>query len=162
MEEAASQRSPVIGRPVTPFTLPNQDEQPVTVPTKGDRWTVLYFYPKNDTPGCTCQATEFTDLLGRFHALDADVIGVSPDTTGNHRFFIAKYKLKLTLLSDPDHDVMAKYGAWADTQVAGVTVRRVIRTTFLIDPTGRIAWHWPEVIPEGHASRVKKRLESLQ
>jgi len=158
MERAASSRSSAEGRPAGDFALPNQNDKMVRLSNQRGRWVVLYFYPKDDTPGCTCQATEFTKLLNKFNDMQAVVMGVSPDTTGNHRFFADKYDLKITLLSDPDKKVMRQYGAWVDTQIGGQNVGRVIRTTFLIDPQGKIAHHWPEVMPKGHAERVRRVL----
>ncbi len=161
MEEAASKRSPVIGSKATPFALRNSADETVKLADFAGKWTVIYFYPADDTPGCTCQATEFTDLLTRFHNLNAVVIGISPDPPVMHALFINKYNLKLTLLSDTRHETMKAYGAHVETKIGQQTVPRVLRSTFLIDPHGIIAWHWPEVIPEGHAERVRDRLAQL-
>jgi len=161
MEEAASKRSPVIGSKATPFALQDPADKTVNLSDYKGKWTVVYFYPADDTPGCTCQATEFTDLLARFHNLNAVVIGISPDPPVMHALFINKYDLKLTLLSDTKHDTMKAYGAFVETKIGDKKIERVLRTTFLIDPNGVIAWHWPEVIPEGHAERVRDRLAQL-
>ncbi len=162
MERAATSASPLIGRAAPAFTLRNDQDQLVTLESFRGQWLVLYFYPQDDTPGCTCQATEFTDLLRHFHDLGAQVAGVSPDSPGSHRFFREKYGLRITLLSDEDHAVMRTYGAWAEYGQNVFPKGRVIRSTFLIDPEGRIAWHWPEVIPTGHATRVKEKVKQLQ
>jgi len=161
MEEAASKRSPAIGGEATEFSLLNPDSQPVKLSDFKGKWTVLYFYPADDTPGCTCQATEFTDLLARFHHLNAVVVGVSPDPPILHQIFMRKYDLKLTLLSDQTKETLKAYGAWQETKVGDRKVERVLRSTFLIDPDGTIAWHWPEVIPQGHAERVRDRLAKI-
>lgn len=162
MEEAAGGRSPVVGQAAPDFTLNDHNDAPVTLSKQQGRWVVVYFYPKDDTPGCTCQATEFTELLFRFHRMKAEVYGISPDSTESHRAFIKRHRLALPLLSDPDHKVMAQYGAWVQTSLGERRYGRVIRTTMLIDPKGVIRYHWPEVIPKGHAERVRQKLEALQ
>ncbi|MCC6579250.1 MAG: peroxiredoxin [Phycisphaeraceae bacterium] len=158
MENAATSRSAAIGKPAPAFTLVNQDNQPISLAGMHGKWVVLYFYPKNDTPGCTCEATEFTSLLTQFRAMDAVILGVSPDSPSSGRYFRDKYHLELILLSDPQRQVMLQYGAWADSPITG---GQVVRMTYLIDPTGLVAWHWPEVIPTGHADRVREKLMEL-
>ena len=162
MEAAAARTSPIVGRPAPAFTLSDHSDKPFTLADQRGRWIVLYFYPKDDTPGCTCQATEFTSLLKRFHSMNADVVGVSSDSPIIHQFFRTKYDLRITLLSDPHHEVMRKYGAWVTARFGDEEIGRVIRSTFLIDPAGQVAHHWPEVIPEGHAARVKEQLEAIR
>lgn len=162
MEEAAASQSPLKGIEAPLFTLMNNEDKPVALKDLRGKWTILYFYPKDDTPGCTCQATEFTDILRRFHMLNAQVYGISPDNPSSHRFFIAKYKLNLPLLSDDGHKVMKQYGSYVPFKVGAIEGHRVIRSTFLIDPKGKVAYHWPEVIPEGHAARVRDKLAAIQ
>ncbi len=162
MEEAASRASTVEGTMAPSFTLPNQDDVPVSLADYRGQWVVLYFYPEDDTPGCVCQATEFTSLLARFRDMNATILGVSDNTPSSHRRFIKKYDLKLTLLSDPNHDVMKEYGAWTDQSIASADFGRVNRTTFIIGPDGRIRKHYPEVIPKGHAERVHQTIQQLQ
>ena len=118
MEEAASARSPIVGKPAPDFTLTNQDNKPVSLDKLKGQWIVLYFYPKDDTPGCACQATEFTALLSQFGDLHTEIYGVSTDSIEDHQKFIKKYSLRINLLGDPDHKVMESYGrgstpAWA-------------------------------------------------
>ena len=125
-------------------------------------WVVLYFYPKDDTPGCTAEACEFTSSLKDFEGLKAKVLGVSQDSPESHRQFIEKHKLGLTLLSDPDHKAMEPYGAWGKKMKDGKETVGVTRSTVIIDPKGKIARHWPNVTPQGHAEEVKKALEELQ
>ncbi|MDW8263404.1 MAG: peroxiredoxin [Phycisphaerales bacterium] len=161
-EAAASERSSAIGKPAPDFELLDQEERPVSLSALRGQWVVLYFYPADDTPGCTCQANEFTRLIQSFHHANAKVIGVSVDRPEIHRRFIRKYNLRIPLLSDPDRRVMREYGAWVDIPRGPAAPGMVIRSTYLIDPTGRIAWHWPEVIPQGHAQRVMDRLNALQ
>jgi len=162
MEQAASARSAIVGQPAPDFALPDQDGQAVSLRGLRGKWVVLYFYPQDDTPGCACQATEFTALLWSFRDMNATVLGVSPDNPASHRRFIEKYNLKLVLLSDPEHAVMRRYGAWATTALGDKQYGRVVRTTVIIDPQGTIRHHWPEVLPTGHAERVRTKLAALQ
>ncbi len=162
MESAAAERSTLVGRQAPRFTLPDQNDRPVALDDYRGRWLVLYFYPKDDTPDCTCQATEFTDLLFRFRDMNADVVGVSEDSPASHRKFSEKHGLGIYLLSDPDHEVMALYGAWAAGSPADPRQGRTIRSTVMIDPAGTIRRHWPLVAPRGHAERVREKLAQLQ
>ena len=162
-EEAASSRSEIVGSAAPEFSLANQDGQTVALSSLRGQWVVLYFYPKDDTPGCTTEATEFTGLLdGGFRPLGARVLGVSADPAESHRSFRAKFDLGVDLLSDPEHKVMTSYGAWVAAALGDKPYGRVIRSTVLIDPTGIIRYHWPEVIPAGHAERVKEKLAELK
>ncbi|WP_372806471.1 peroxiredoxin [Pontiella sp.] len=120
------------------------------------------FYPKDGTTGCTLEAKDFTALLPRFHKLNAEVLGVSEDSSQSHCDFIAEHELKLVLLSDPDHKVMEQYGAWVVSSFGSLTYGRAIRTTMIIDPAGIIRHYMPEVMPQGHAGRVLEKLEALQ
>ncbi|MFW5840164.1 MAG: peroxiredoxin [Planctomycetota bacterium] len=160
MERAASRRSDWTGSQAPSLELPDQQGRMRSLADQRGRWVVLYFYPKDDTPGCTCQATEFTSLLMRFENLNAVVWGVSEDSPASHRRFVEKHDLQVTLLSDPDHNVMRAYDAWMD--YSGRQGGRAVRTTFLIGPDGTIRRHWPEVIPTGHAERVRDALADLQ
>jgi peroxiredoxin Q/BCP len=162
IEGAAAAGSPMVGLPAPDFTLANAAGGTTSLAGLRGKWVVLYFYPENDTPGCTCEATEFTALLSRFQAQNAEVIGVSADSPESHRTFAKKYDLRLTLLSDPDHKTMEAYGAWVIVKMPLNSYGRVIRSTFIIDPEGVIRHHWPEVIPEGHAERVRRALLDLQ
>lgn len=162
MESAAAGGSPLVGRPAPDFKLPDEHGVARSLSEYRGQWLVLYFYPKDDTPGCVCQATEFTGLLTQFNEMNARVVGVSADSPQSHGFFRAKYGLKFTLLSDENLAVMRQYGAWVETPAVAPGTGRVIRSTFLIAPDGRIAYHWPEVIPQGHAQRVRDRLLEVQ
>ncbi len=157
----AETKTATAGNTAPAFTLPNQDEEKIKLSDYKGRWVVLYFYPKDDTPGCTTEACEFTDNIRSFDKLDATVIGISPDTPEKHRAFIKKYKLKVTLLSDPEHKTMAKYGAWGIKKMYGKEVTGVIRSTFIIDPKGKVAHAWKAVKAAGHAAKVKEKLEEL-
>ncbi len=151
-----------VGKPAPPFTLPDQDGTPVSLADLAGRWVVLYFYPKDDTPGCTTEACEFTSSIAEFEGLDAVVLGCSPDTPQKHRSFIAKHDLKVRLLSDPNHAVMERYGAWGEKTMYGRTTKGVIRSTVVIDPQGTVAHHWPRVKASGHAAKVRERLAELR
>lgn len=150
------------GKKAPDFTLPDQDGDKVSLKDLRGSWVVLYFYPKDDTPGCTKEACEFTAGIADFRGLDARVLGCSPDSPESHRKFIAKYDLDVTLLSDPEHRVMERYGAWGEKTMYGRTSMGVIRSTVLIDPAGRVAHHWPRVKAAGHAEKVRDRLAELQ
>ncbi len=150
-----------VGKRAPSFTLPDENGTKVALSDLAGQWVVLYFYPKDDTPGCTVEACEFTSGLPKFDRMDAIVLGCSRDTPETHRKFIAKYKLKLKLLSDPEHTVMEKYGAWGEKNNYGKKTMGVIRSTVLIDPAGRVAQHWPTVRAAGHAEQVRAKLEEL-
>ena len=150
------------GKKAPAFSLKNQDDQTVKLADLSGGWVVLYFYPKDDTPGCTIEACDFTDGLKDFEKLEATVLGCSPDSTERHRKFIAKYKLKVTLLSDPDHQVLERYGAWGEKNLYGKISMGVLRSTVIIDPAGKVAHHWPKVSAKGHAAQVRDKLKELR
>jgi len=150
-----------VGKRAPSFTLRDANGGKVVLSDLAGQWVVLYFYPKDDTPGCTVEACEFTSGLPNFEKLDAVVLGCSPDSPEAHRRFIAKYKLKIKLLSDPDHEVMEKYGAWGEKTNYGKKTTGAIRSTVLIDPAGRVAYHWPTVKAAGHAEQVRAKLAEL-
>jgi peroxiredoxin Q/BCP len=150
------------GHKAPAFKLQDQDETTVSLSDLKGKWVVLYFYPKDDTPGCTTEACEFTDGIADFEDLNAEVLGCSPDSPEKHRGFIAKHKLGVRLLSDPEHRVMATYGAWGEKNMYGRVIVGVIRSTVIIDPEGRIAHLWKRVKSKGHAEKVRERLEQLQ
>ena len=151
-----------IGDKAPDFTVQNQDGDEVSLRDFKGQWVVLYFYPRDDTPGCTTEACEFTSGLEGFESLNAVVLGCSPDSPQKHAKFIAKYDLKLTLLSDPEHLVMEPYGAWGEKKLYGKVSIGVKRSTVIIDPDGVIAHRWKAVKAKGHAEKVRERLEALQ
>jgi peroxiredoxin Q/BCP len=118
------------------------------------RWTIVYFYPKDDTPGCTVESCQFRDADAEFRAGAADVWGISPDGAASHRRFREKFDLPFTLLSDEDHSVAESYGAWQLKSMYGKEYMGIQRSTFLVDPDGRIARTWPRVTADGHAAEV--------
>jgi peroxiredoxin Q/BCP len=153
-----------VGQKAPAFALKNQDDKTVKLSDdelKG-HWVVLYFYPKDDTPGCTIQACDFTSGLRGFEKLDAVVLGCSPDSTESHRKFIAKHKLKIELLSDPSHETLERYGAWGEKNMYGKITTGVIRSTVIIDPAGKVAHHYRKVSAKGHAESVAAKLKELQ
>lgn len=151
-----------LGKPAPAFTLPNQHGRPTSLADFRGRFVVLYFYPADDTPGCTIEACEFSDALKAFEALDAKVFGCSPDDPASHQRFIAKRRLTIDLLSDVAKTTMADYGAWAEKEVYGRRTFGVVRSTALIDPEGNLAAVWPRVNVKGHAAEVAARIESLR
>jgi thioredoxin-dependent peroxiredoxin len=151
-----------VGAAAPEFELPDQDEKPTRLEELRGQWVVLYFYPKDDTPGCTTEACEFSAGVIELEALDATVLGCSPDDPASHRRFIAKHELRIRLLSDPQHEVLERYGAWGEKTMYGRTTTGVIRSTVLIDPRGRVAHHWPNVKAAGHAAKVRQVLDVLR
>jgi len=149
------------GKKAPAFTLPDENGEKVRLSDYAGKWLVLYFYPKDDTPGCTTEACDFTKGLSAFEKLDASVLGCSADSPEKHQKFIGKYKLKVKLLSDLDHKVMEKYGAWGEKSMYGKVTVGIIRSTVLIDPEGKVAHHWAKVKAAGHAEAVRAKLASL-
>jgi thioredoxin-dependent peroxiredoxin len=162
MEEAASARSQIVGMRAPDFSLKDQNGKTVTLSSLKGQWVALYFFPQDDTPGCTCEATEFTRLIEQLKGMNARVYGISKDSVATHQVFVEKFALGVNLLSDPDRHVMRAYGACVDARLGDKTYERVIRTTVIIDPEGVIRYHWPEVMPQGHAQRVREKLAELQ
>ena len=142
------------------FSLTNQDGTTVTLASLKGQRVVLYFYPADDTPGCTKEACQFNDDLSGFNDLGVVVLGVSPDDAASHQKFRAKYGLRFDLLSDPSREVMTAYGAFGEKMMYGKLVTGVIRSTFLISPTGRIERAWYGVRADGHAAKVLASLSA--
>ena len=151
-----------IGQPAPAFSLPDQHGNPVKLTDLAGRWVVLYFYPKDDTPGCTVEACEFTAALPDLRGLGAVVYGCSADPAAAHTKFIAKHRLGIELLTDAEQGVMKAYGAYGKKLMYGKPVVGVIRSTVLIAPDGVVAHHWPKVKAEGHAAEVRAKLAELQ
>jgi len=136
------------------FTLPDADGNKVSLSDFAGQRVVVYFYPRDDTPGCTKEARQFNDALSQFEGLGIPVIGISPDKQASHVRFRDKYGLEFPLLSDPEHKIMEKYGAWGEKMMYGKATTGVIRSTFLIDEKGKIARAWYSVKADGHAAKV--------
>ncbi len=151
-----------VGKKAPDFALPDESEKVVKLSDLKGKWVVLYFYPKDDTPGCTVEACDFTAGIKGFEGLDAVVLGCSRDSAETHQKFIAKYKLKFHLLSDPEHEVIETYGAWGEKNNYGKVSMGIIRSTVIIDPAGKVAHHFAKVRSEGHAAAVKEKLEELR
>lgn len=148
-----------VGASAPPFALPNQNGQLVTTASLTGRRYVVYFYPADDTPGCTVEACGFNDELDALGELGVRVIGVSPDDGPSHERFRAKHGLRFDLVSDPAATTMAAYGAYGEKVLYGKTVVGVIRSTFVVGPSGLIehAWYGPRT--KGHAQRVRAAIQ---
>ena len=144
------------------FCLPNQDDVEICSRDLKGKWIVLYFYPKDSTPGCTTEACEFTAAVPDFSDLDAIILGVSADSTKRHRAFIEKQNLEITLLSDEDTTMMQSYGVWRMKKNYGKEYMGIVRSTFIIDPQGVIRAIWDNVKVKEHVAKVKEELKRLQ
>lgn len=151
-----------LGQKAPSFTLPAFPGGKVKLSSfLGEKNVLLYFYPRNNTPGCTTEACDFRDSLSRFDQGDCVVLGVSPDSLASHQKFAEKHGLPFTLLSDEDHAVAEKYGAWGEKTSFGKTTQGIIRSTFLINKQGKIAAIWNRVKVAGHATAVAEKLSEL-
>ncbi|HEX8966480.1 MAG TPA: thioredoxin-dependent thiol peroxidase, partial [Chloroflexota bacterium] len=152
---ATDSRLPAVGQPAPDFTLPSTDDRDVSLADfKGKQAVVLYFYPRDDTPGCTAEACSFRDLRGVFNQAGAEILGVSPDTVKSHKKFQQKYHLTFPLLADADHAVAEQYGVWQQKKFMGRQYMGIARTTFVIGRDGLIKAVFPNVKVEGHAKQV--------
>ena len=149
---------PLTGRTAPGFCLPDADRKEICSESFRGRWVVLYFYPRDNTPGCTLEAIQFSAALEKFAELGAQVIGVSTDSPESHQEFADRHQLTVLLLSDPEHHVLAAYGAWKPKTIFGKEVLGTERDTFLIDPEGKIVDVWRKVSVKGHAEAVKEAL----
>ena len=152
----------VVGKPAPAFSLVNAAGEKRTLRSYAGRWLVLYFYPRDDTPGCTTEACEFTSSFDDFAGLDAAVVGVSPDTPEKHAKFTAKYELRVELLADPEKTALGAYGAYGKKMFYGKEIVGVLRQTVIIDPKGKVAHHFKSVKAAGHAAAVAQTLRELQ
>lgn len=150
-----------VGDPAPSFQLNDQHGTVHTLQQYAGRWVVLYFYPKDDTPGCTKEACSFRDDRANLEALGASVLGVSADDTASHAAFSSKYSLNFPLLADPDRQCITAYGAWGKKNMYGKEYEGVMRYTYLISPAGQIAHIWKKVNTEEHAQEVSQVLRTL-
>ena len=134
-----------VGQKAPEFCLPDQNGQQVCLNDFKGKWVILYFYPKDNTSGCTKEAIDFTELKPEFEKLGAVIIGVSKDSVQSHQKFIQKYDLGIKLLSDESKEVLKAYGAWGEKKQYGKVIEGTIRSTFIIDPQGNIAHSWKNV-----------------
>jgi len=149
------------GKKAPAFTLKDAEGNKVSLKDFAGRNLILYFYPRDDTPGCTKEAQGFRSLAKKLARHDAVVVGVSPDGEASHQKFIAKYKLDFPLLSDPDKQVMTKYGAWGEKMMYGKKTTGVIRSTVWIGPDGKVVKHWARVPKAAeHPAKVLEALEA--
>lgn len=155
------ERTPQVGEPAPDFRLPTGDGSTLGLAELRGRPVVLYFYPRDDTPGCTAEACSFRDLNAEFAARGAAIVGVSTDPPSSHRRFAAKHGLTFPLLSDESAEVARAYGVYRLKQQYGRTFWGIERTTFLIDRDGVIRKVYPKVKVEGHAEQVLRDLEEL-
>lgn len=144
-----------------PFTLPDQEKELQSLKDHLGSWLVIYFYPKDDTPGCTTEACVIAEVYQDFKKLGVKVFGVSKDTPGSHKKFAEKYNLPFTLLSDPTMEMMDKYGAFVEKQMYGKVVRGTKRISYLINKAGKVAKIYPEVDPATHAHVILKDFKIL-
>ena len=142
------------GQPAPTFTLPSDTGEDVSLESFRGKPVVLYFYPKDDTPGCTAQACDIRDAIAAFRERGAVVLGVSPDGVEKHRQFKSKYGLPFTLLTDQDHEIADRYGVWGERSYRGKKYMGIKRSTFVIDRDGTVAKTLYGVKPEGHAELV--------
>ena len=150
-----------VGMDAPDFSGMDQDDKTLSSDFAG-KWTVLYFYPKDNTPGCTVQAKDFTEMKDDFVGVGAYVIGVSPDSTESHRSFREKQDLAVNLLSDEEKIVSEAYGVWQKKKNFGKEYMGINRSTFLINPEGKLAYIWRDVKVDGHADKVLEKVKELQ
>jgi peroxiredoxin Q/BCP len=152
----------LIGKPIPPFALSDDQGATVTPATLAGAWTVLYAYPKDATPGCTTEACDFRDAWARVQAAGAKVYGISRDSLASHQTFRAKQELPFPLLSDPDKTLLAPLGAFGRKVLYGKESEGIIRSTFLLDPAGVVRHVWPKVSVKGHVQEVLDVLDALR
>ena len=150
------------GKTAPAFTLTDQNNNKVSLKDFKGKHVIVYFYPKDDTPGCTKQACGFRDLWATFSKTGAVVLGISPDDAASHTKFIEKYQLPLTLLSDPDKSMMTKYQAYGEKMMYGKKTIGIIRSTVWIGPNGKVIKHWRKVPKAAdHPAKVLQQLQSI-
>jgi len=152
---------PDIGQPAPDFTVPRDGGGEISLSAQKPKAVVLYFYPKDDTPGCTKEAIAFTGLAAEFEAAGATIIGVSKDSAAKHDKFIAKHDLNIALASDETSDICENYGVWVEKNMYGKKYMGIERATFLIDGAGNVAQVWRKVKVPGHAEAVLEAVKAL-
>ena len=148
------------GSPAPDFTLPADDGTQVSLSDFRGKKVLIYFYPKDDTPGCTTQACDLRDRMPDLKAEGAIVLGISPDSVKSHQKFKKKFGLNFPLLADEDHEVAEMYGAWGEKNLYGVKSMGIIRSSFLIDEEGRVAEEWRKVKAKEHADWLMEKLRA--
>jgi len=150
-----------VGDKAPDFCLPSSAGDQVCLRDLLGNWVVLYFYPKDGTSGCTTEALEFSQLMPHFEAAGVRVYGISPDSVDSHGKFIQKHDLKVSLLSDPAHEILDLYGVWGKKKMYGKEFEGVIRSTVAIDPKGVVQIAWPSAKSKGHAAAVLEGIKEL-
>jgi peroxiredoxin Q/BCP len=150
-----------VGKKAPAFTLESSDGGKLKLSDHAGKIVVLYFYPRDNTPGCTVEANEFNAALPALKKLGAVVLGVSKDSITSHCKFRDKFGLGFPLLSDPDGGVLEAYGAWGDKVMYGKKMKGILRSTVLIGKDGKVAQHWPKVSVKGHAAAVLEAIKAL-
>ena len=151
-----------VGESAPKVCLPDEKGTEVCLEDYKGKWVVLYFYPKDNTSGCTLEAIDFTSVAPDFKNMETEIIGISPDSIKSHQNFISKHELGITLLSDPEHKTLEEYGSWQKKKMYGREFMGVVRSTFLINPEGKIEHIWPKVKVKGHVDAVKEKLRELK
>ncbi|MCA8993601.1 MAG: thioredoxin-dependent thiol peroxidase [Planctomycetaceae bacterium] len=154
--------TPQVGKKAPAINLPMSPAGKFKLSDQKGKYVVLYFYPRDNTPGCTQEACDFRDHLAGSKAKDTVVVGISTDSVTSHVKFSGKFELTFPLLADEDHAVAEKYGVWVEKKNYGKTYMGLQRSTFLIDPEGKVAHIWPEVKVKGHVAEVAEKLEELR
>ena len=149
------------GFKVPDFNLVDQKGNILTLDSLSGKPAVLYFYPKDETPGCTVEACEFRDIYEEFNKLDCEVYGISPDDINSHNKFINKHSLPFTLLCDSEKKMIKDYGVWGEKNMYGKKSMGIIRSTFLINKDGKLIKKWSNVIAKGHAEKVMNELHKI-
>lgn len=150
-----------VGKSAPAFSLDTDAGETLSLKDLKGRPVVLYFYPKDDTPGCTVEACEFRDAFPRFKGSKAVILGISPDSVKSHQKFKEKFGLPFTLLADEDHAIAEKYGVWQKKSMYGRSYMGIARTTFVIDKDGKVAKIFEKVKPKGHAEAVEQAIDGL-
>ena len=160
---ATESKVPEAGKRTPAFNLPAYPEGKVRLSQfKGEKNVLLYFYPKDNTPGCTTESCDFRDRVAKFKRQDTVILCISPDSVASHEKFATKFELPFTLLSDENHEIAEKYGVWVEKMNYGKKYMGIQRSTFLIDKEGKIAAAWPKVKVDGHAEEVTAALKELK
>lgn len=157
----AKQTTVDAGQPAPAFSLNDQDGKTHTLADYKGKWVTIYFYPKDDTPGCTTEACQFRDEFGVLKKKNVVVLGVSPDDEKSHGKFAKKFSLPFPLLADTEKKMCEAYGVWGEKSMYGKKYMGVLRTTYLIDAKGKVAFRWDKVKADGHAAEVLAKLGEL-
>ncbi|MEJ2543856.1 MAG: thioredoxin-dependent thiol peroxidase [Calditrichaceae bacterium] len=151
-----------VGQSVPQFSLPDQSGENHNINDYKGKWVILYFYPKDLTPGCTTEACNFQDALPDFNSIDAVIFGISKDSVSKHKKFAEKYNLQFSLLSDENNDICEQFGVWQKKSMYGKEYMGIVRSTFLVNPEGKIAKVYPKVNVKEHHAEILNDLKELR